>query len=160
MEQFLAVYPEKCTACKLCELACSMHHAGRFNPAESRIKVHVLMEEHYYLPMVCMQCKDAPCAAVCPTNCITLKRDSNAYIVEDTRCIGCRMCVVACPFGVIEIGLRQRIEKCDNCDGAPKCVEICPTKALEFRRVASTALPMQRSFADKMLQAQKEAKVV
>lgn len=159
MQKVLAVFPEKCTACKLCELACSFTKIGEFNPIRSRIKISVLMEDHFYMPMVCMQCHKAPCQAICPTNCIDISKDTGHYFVNHERCIGCRMCIMACPFGVIEYGLEGDIEKCDHCEGNPECVRICPTGALEYRDLSTTATPTAASFANKMLEAQKGVQV-
>ena len=65
--QQLVIHPEKCTACRMCELACSFEHEGEFNPQRSRIRVEVFQEDAFYLPMACYHCDDYPCGQVCPT---------------------------------------------------------------------------------------------
>ncbi|NPD30782.1 4Fe-4S dicluster domain-containing protein [Eggerthellaceae bacterium zg-1084] len=98
-------------------------------------------------PVACRHCSDAPCAAVCPTN--ALYRDGGRVAVEPKRCIGCRGCVMACPFGAIDVVTRDvvvklgnlaiqghqkpTVVKCDLCfdrPGGPACIEACPTKGL------------------------------
>jgi len=52
---------------------------------------------------------------------------------EEAKCIGCRMCTLACPFGaVVYETSRRRILKCDLCGGAPECVTFCPVDAIEY----------------------------
>lgn len=105
------VYQEKCTACRECEMACSFSHEGTFNPSLSRIRVNDFYEEQFYLPMVCVYCADAPCAAVCPTVAIQRQPDGQVQVLAE-RCIGCKMCLLACPFPTSmppETWLRSRI---------------------------------------------------
>jgi electron transport protein HydN len=106
-------------------------------------------------PVQCRHCEDAPCANVCPTGAIINK--NNTIQIESTACIGCKTCLLACPFGVMDLAL-QFVEgepvwqtglkvmdeeekrdkenmiayKCDLCAGrkaGPACAGVCPTKA-------------------------------
>lgn len=52
-----------------------------------------------YLPVACQQCNDAPCVKVCPVQA-TFRRDDGTVLVDYNRCIGCRYCIAACPYGV------------------------------------------------------------
>jgi len=74
--------------------------------------------------------------------------------VDDQRCVGCMMCVMVCPFGVItEIPAAHRVTKCDRCrdlDYNPACVSACPTKALEFVEVEKFAHSGRKTFLDQM----------
>ena len=67
----LAISPEKCTGCRLCELVCSVFHDGVSNASRSRIKVIKWEAEGIYIPMSCQQCQDAPCKIVCPVKAIS-----------------------------------------------------------------------------------------
>ncbi len=60
MSKFIEVDLEKCTACRLCEFACSTHHFNEINPAKSRIKVSIVSKDFFYYPNVCQQCGKAP----------------------------------------------------------------------------------------------------
>jgi len=71
MGKVLAITPEKCTGCRLCELVCSVFHDGVSNPTRSRIKVVKWESEGIYVPMSCQQCQDAPCMIVCPVKAIS-----------------------------------------------------------------------------------------
>ena len=135
----IVVYQERCTACRECELACSFEHEDAFVPALSRIRVQDFYDEQFYLPMVCVHCADAPCATVCPTVAIT-REPTGQVKVHDERCIGCKMCLLACPFGVMGFSLRTGVaHNCDFCDGDPQCVQFCVPKALAYEEVELNA---------------------
>ncbi len=127
----LGVVYENCTGCHICELACSYRHGGAFRPFVSRITVFTNPDDHEALPVYCLQCRNAFCAAACPTNAI-VRDERCAYVVEHLRCIGCRECAYACPFGAI--GFEEGIfpVKCDLCGGDPECVKVCPHDALIY----------------------------
>jgi Fe-S-cluster-containing hydrogenase component 2 len=67
---------------------------------------------------------------------------------EEAKCIGCRMCTLACPFGaVVYESAKRRIVKCDLCDGNPECVIFCPTRALEYVDETDAARSRQKAVA-------------
>ena len=101
MAKVLMINYEKCTGCRLCELVCSVVHEGVSNPFRSRIKVMKWEHEGLYVPMSCQQCEDAPCMNVCPVKAISRDERLNRVMVDYNVCIGCRMCVTACPFGAM-----------------------------------------------------------
>ncbi|HOD29101.1 MAG TPA: 4Fe-4S dicluster domain-containing protein [Syntrophales bacterium] len=85
------------------------------------------------MPTTCQQCEDAPCVAVCPTGAMHDDSLINRVAWDEVKCIGCRMCTLACPFGAVVFETdRRRIIKCDLCDGKPECVAFCPAKALDY----------------------------
>jgi Fe-S-cluster-containing dehydrogenase component len=70
------------------------------------------------VPMQCMQCGNAACMNICPTQAIYVDPETNAKIKNPDKCIGCRMCMIACPFGAISVDpLTHKIVKCDLCLG-------------------------------------------
>lgn len=97
MNRFVMSVPELCKACGACEVACVEVHAAvglqaypRLHDIKASPKTHVQ----------CRHCEDAPCVEVCPVGAIT--RGENSIDLNESICIGCRMCALACPFGAIE----------------------------------------------------------
>lgn len=143
MEKLLTVNAEKCTGCRLCELVCSVTHEGVSNAAKSRIHVVKWEEEGRYIPMICVQCEDAPCQNICPVGAISRDKDVGFLKVHYEVCIGCRSCVAICPFGAMNYNPdARRVFKCDLCGGDPQCVRFCNVKAVDF--VASHNLNQQK----------------
>jgi carbon-monoxide dehydrogenase iron sulfur subunit len=154
----ITVNIDRCTGCRLCELACSLKNSGECNPAAAFIQV-VGFDELFSVPILCLQCEKPYCANVCPTGAILRDSATGAVTVSKARCIGCKLCSVACPFGNISFSSSKRVAvKCDLCGGEPQCVTFCPTKALEFKE-ADTAMASKRStLSEKLRKAYEEAK--
>ncbi len=147
MHKALLIDPEKCTSCLQCELACSFEHEGVFNPARSRIKVFEFEHGRYAVPYTCTQCEQAWCASVCPVEALTRNKDTNAVELDAGRCVGCKVCTIACPFGTINFNPASKVvAKCDLCGGDPACARVCPTQAITFVEDGWTGLAkMQKS---------------
>lgn len=148
MTDFIVVDSQRCIACRTCEVACALAHsppaplvARHFHP---RLNVNKL--DNVSTPVMCHQCENAPCAAACPTAALTV--GEQRIESDDTRCIGCASCVVACPFGCISIAGpdasgTMTIVKCDLCasrENGPACVDVCPTSALKKQSAGELAL--------------------
>jgi carbon-monoxide dehydrogenase iron sulfur subunit len=151
---------EKCTGCRECELVCAVQHEGVSNPARSRIKIIKMEWEGKYIPVTCQQCESAPCMAICPVKAISRDQNLNRVLVNYDKCIGCRMCVTACPFGAMSFnGLTQKVMKCDFCDGDPQCVRFCETKAIRYAEPIEQSLDKQVAIADKFIALAQNAAV-
>ena len=129
----IVLYPLRCNGCKECETVCSVRRTGLNDPARSCIRIGKTDEtEGFYLPVLCFQCSDAPCLNVCPAEAI-FRDNGGKVVIRYDRCIGCSMCLVACPFGAMgfdeELG---RAFKCDLCEGSPECVRVCEPRALLY----------------------------
>ncbi len=132
MEMIYRVTTERCIACGKCELACAFAHGSEGKPAKTRINIHRRGPE-LGTPVVCFQCYDAACVAVCPTRALVRDEATGAIDLVAERCVKCRVCVAACPFGnMLWDETYHTVAKCDLCGGDPKCVPFCPTHALEY----------------------------
>jgi Fe-S-cluster-containing hydrogenase component 2 len=142
----LVSYPDLCTGCRLCELACAFRVGKTMHPARSRITVVKWEDTGFYLPFTCLQCEKPACASACPVEAITRREDTGAMVVDAERCIGCGMCQVSCPFGAACVDRGTRVaSKCDLCDGSPRCAEICPASAIRYQDEQEAAAHRRRS---------------
>jgi anaerobic carbon-monoxide dehydrogenase iron sulfur subunit len=155
----LMIHPDKCTGCRNCELACSFAHEGAFRPRGSRVKVYSWERDGISVPMMCQQCDDASCVAVCPTGAMHRAKGQMLVEWEASRCIRCRMCVQACPFGAATYdSATSSILKCDTCQGKPECVEFCPNQALEYQDDTVSTRSRSKSLAAKFRDAFQEVR--
>jgi anaerobic carbon-monoxide dehydrogenase iron sulfur subunit len=135
------VNPERCVACRTCEIACAVNRSSLSRklpeaiyeavPPLSRVRVDPAATEKGF-PVQCRHCDEAPCLDACPAG--ALYRDEEGLVlVRDERCVGCWMCVMVCPFGAPQpFRSYRKIIKCDRCKGmeGAYCVESCPTGAM------------------------------
>ncbi|MGD9973224.1 MAG: 4Fe-4S dicluster domain-containing protein [Desulfatirhabdiaceae bacterium] len=123
----------RCIACRSCERVCFFHQLERHNGHRPNIFVHVDMEKRRIITATCHQCEMAECMTACPSGAITRDSLTGAVIIDKSLCVGCGLCVEACPFGSIQIDdIQQTATKCDLCGGHPQCVDVCMAKALHF----------------------------
>jgi Fe-S-cluster-containing hydrogenase component 2 len=128
-----------------------MHHFGEINPAKSRIKVSIVSKDFFYYPNVCKQCSKAPCVEVCPKDALVRDKATDAVIVNTDDCIGCRLCVRACPFGAMGFHKEDKLaDKCDLCGGDPECVKHCFYGALEFKSPEQTIADVRFEYTNKI----------
>jgi len=151
MAKILMVHPDRCVGCQSCMMACAFENEGSQRLEASRIHVYKWRSEGISVPMVCQQCSDAACVAVCPTGAMH-RNPYNAQIeLKASKCIRCRMCTMACPFGnCVYDALTDSILKCDACWGDPACVQMCPSDALEYVDDVVSTRTRQQDFASKV----------
>jgi Fe-S-cluster-containing hydrogenase component 2 len=130
----LLVTPSRCTGCRTCEIACAFSHPLEGNaPGKSAIRAFLIEPPSRGLPVVCLQCAAAACVAVCPTKALTRSKATGAVVYAVERCIKCRSCAAACPFGnIVFDDQSDRVVKCDLCGGDPRCAQFCPTRTLVY----------------------------
>jgi carbon-monoxide dehydrogenase iron sulfur subunit len=141
-------------------LACAVEHsmgkslfAAIGERPVPRKRLYVEYVEAQKVPLLCRHCEDAPCVRACRTGALTQDAVTRVVSHDPEKCIGCWMCTMVCPYGVIGRELERRIAvKCDRCPDLdePACVTACPTKALVYaeegefssnvRRVAAAEL--------------------
>jgi Fe-S-cluster-containing dehydrogenase component len=171
----------RCVGCRRCVYACVGENNQSRDPQVHWIRVfsmekgkgvdfteanpyyqpkEVPEEGHFYVPVACQQCRNAPCTKVCPTGATWTDPDG-IVVIDYDWCIGCRYCMAACPYGARHfnwreptipkdqlnvnthyLGNRPRpngvVEKCTFCiqrtrkGRYPACVEVCPVGARKF----------------------------
>ena len=148
LSKVIVVDISKCYACLGCVVECAYKQAEAGEEVSLATGIleyaacEVMAVGTEPVPLVCNQCEDAPCLAVCPTSAIYRTSEGGPVLMDEDRCIGCKACVMACPFGMVRLrpGGNTAI-KCDLCADrlargeSPACVEACVTGALELREL-------------------------
>lgn len=96
---FVIADPATCIGCKTCMAACFMRHDVPGSVPAPRLTL--VTTRTISAPVGCHHCAEAPCVDACPTGC--LYSDDEHVGVHPDKCIGCRNCVLACPYGAVEI---------------------------------------------------------
>jgi len=151
-DKVLLIEPEKCTGCRKCEIVCSAFHTNTVDPSRSRIKIMKWDNVGFYLPMTCQFCEKPFCTEVCPAK--ACHRDLKTYrvIIDKNKCIGCKTCIIACPFGHPFFDTIERVSiKCDMCGGDPQCVTCCETKAIAYVDVDEVGINRRLELSLKVL---------
>ena len=156
----------KCVGCRSCQVSCKQwndlpaektelkpQNLGLQNPTTLSAKTFTVVTYHevadsgapgglkyVFAKRQCMHCNDPACASACPTTAMHKTREG-MVVYDDTKCIGCRYCMLACPFGVPTVqwdSLTPKIRKCTGCydrvsaGDVPACVKSCPTGAVSY----------------------------
>jgi anaerobic carbon-monoxide dehydrogenase iron sulfur subunit len=151
-DKILVMNPDKCTGCRKCEMVCSVFHTGTSNPNRSRIKVTKWENVGLYLPTTCQNCDRPFCTEVCPAKACHRDVKTNKVVIDKTKCIGCKTCILACPFGVPLFDKTERVTiKCDFCDGDPQCVASCEAHAIEYLDVDEPGISKRKEVTSKLI---------
>ncbi len=153
MAKQLAFYVniEDCTGCKACQVACKdknnlptgirwrrvfQYEGGDWIPQEGQMIPSNVYA--YTVSAACMHCENPVCLQVCPAAAIT-KREDGIVLIDQDKCIGCRYCSWACPYGAPQFNESLGVmSKCNMCydlvdEGEkPACVQACPYRAMDF----------------------------
>lgn len=155
---------KKCVGCTACAMACKAENGTPpgvwWNKILMGERGQGTAARRTYLPMMCMHCANAPCVNVCPTGA-SYKRPDGIVVIDYDKCMGCKYCETACPYGArtfvdsirpyyAKFGLTPYeqlkykehqagvVEKCNLCVGRvtqgkqPACVATCAAKARIF----------------------------
>ncbi len=138
LENVFIIDPARCIGCQACVQACAecgTHRGTSLIHLETIDRAHTVQTT----PQVCMHCENPTCAQVCPADAIKQTPDGVVQSSLKPRCIGCRNCVLACPFGVPKyLPEADQMMKCDMCydrtsvGKRPMCATVCPSEALYF----------------------------
>ena len=185
MSKKITVRIEHCMGCHTCELACAIAHCsavpevgqGAADPvvaasAEAVVAIAAAGEkpgyrihvEHYgpkAIPLSCQHCEEAACVLSCPTGAVRRLAPGKPVLLEEARCIGCSMCVQACPFGVMAMRPGGKVAfKCDLCITRlarglqTACVSSCPTRALSLEEEVRDNKQKRQAAVQRMAEAQ------
>lgn len=165
----IAINQTRCIGCQTCAFACKMQNGVpegmRWNrvltegcDVEDGARGTFPNLERTYTPIACQHCENPACLRVCPTGA-TYKDDKGRVEIDYDKCIGCRMCIAACPYtgvrsfnweepkyaigqdmGDADVPKHQKhtVEKCTMCwhrlakGKQPACVEVCPARVRYF----------------------------
>ena len=140
----IVVNLDRCTGCFGCEVACKMENGVALGERWSKVLTVGPVGEYpdmtrYALPTMCQQCENAPCVSVCPTGA-SYRDEDGVVLVDKEKCIGCKYCMMACPYGVRQFNEDAGVvQKCTLCaqitadgDGVPACVHNCNCGARFF----------------------------
>ena len=136
---------KKCTACGACAIACMDQNDIDTEKGIRPFRTVFDWEkrgcgenaEYVHISIACMHCTDAPCVTACPCACIRKDAETGLTIYDNTSCIGCHSCAMACPFGVPSFNRMGKMQKCDGCIERQlhgmelACTRVCPTGALK-----------------------------
>ncbi len=153
MAKQLAFYVDinKCTGCKACQVACKdknklptgirwrrvfQYEGGDWVPQEGEMIPSNVYA--YAVSSACNHCANPVCLQVCPVAAIS-KRDDGIVLIDQNKCIGCRYCSWACPYGAPQFNSELgEMTKCNMCydlvdaGQKPACVQACPYRAMDF----------------------------
>ncbi|MGA2269593.1 MAG: FAD-dependent oxidoreductase [Bryobacteraceae bacterium] len=150
MRAILIFNRERCLACRNCELACSVAHSrsGRLETAIAedippRRRVTVATGKDGIEALRCEQCAEPLCVFSCKSGALYRDPISGWIALEESRCVGCFMCLMVCPFGVRPDPATDRVVRCDVCRDreTPACVVACPTGALATQAAPGRPAP-------------------
>ena len=132
----------RCTGCQSCSVACKMENNVPLGVWRTWINIMEKGEYPYaikaFLPLLCNNCENPLCVTVCPVKA-TYKRRDGIVEINPHLCVGCKICILACPYQMRYLHPYKKIaDKCNWClhrievGLEPACVTACPTEALIF----------------------------
>ena len=147
MKKRIVFDASKCVACHACTIACIDQNDTAVENGEQAMRNAYNLEmkddsgqtRFVFFSTACMHCQDAPCIMACPVGCLYKSNETGMTVYDNTNCIGCRSCGMACPFGAPRYRPSDgKMVKCDGCHirveygMEPACVRVCAFGALRL----------------------------
>jgi len=99
---------QKCTGCRMCQIACAVRHSKSGNlyvaileTPRPRSRTHVKDSYRRPFPLRCEHCEEALCIDACKSGALGRDAETGAVRIDEDKCVGCWMCVMVCPFGAV-----------------------------------------------------------
>lgn len=154
----IMLYPSKCDGCEsgkemACVKACESHMDKLYGNKYKGSRINIKKKKDKFFPMICRNCDEAPCVDSCMPGARYKDRESGWTVTDYNKCVGCWMCVMSCPFGIIErMEEGHFASKCDGCvdEESPKCVEACDRGALKRTAVKNYSYERRLMVAKKL----------
>ena len=161
----LVIDLDTCVGCQACVTSCKSWNSGGvmapltdsnaygagadgvwFNRVHTyELEIEAKPSQTLHFPRSCLHCENAACVTVCPTGASYKRSSDGIVLVDEDKCIGCKLCSWACPYGAREYdGFEGVMKKCTLCvdriynenldekDRLPACISACPTGARHF----------------------------
>ena len=169
-----------CVGCHACAVACKQwNDVGAYRPVPdedpygseplgvwvNRVHTYEVQPDAkpamtVHFPRSCLHCETPDCVTVCPTGASYKRADDGIVLVDEEKCIGCKLCSWACPYGAREYSEKKGVmQKCTLCvdriynesfeveDRQPACVAACPTRARHFGDLGDPTSPVSQLVA-------------
>ena len=145
MKHIFVFDQSKCSACSACMMGCldqndtdvvggDLCYRKTF---DNEVQLADGSTYYAYISAACMHCVDAPCIPACPVGCLSKDPETGFPVYDNTNCIGCKSCAMACPFGAPRYRHSDgKMVKCNGCNERvkngmkPACVRACSFGAL------------------------------
>jgi DMSO reductase iron-sulfur subunit len=137
---------DHCIGCKACQMACKNEYELETDVNWRRVypfREDPSNPERAFLSVACNHCEHPECQRVCPVGAYS-KREDGIVVQDHDKCIGCRLCTMACPYGAARYSpAHRKASKCELCHTRldaglqPACVAACPAKALTLVDIAT-----------------------
>ncbi len=183
----LVIDLDTCVGCHACAVACKQwNDGGQFGPlpderafGKDPLGVWVNRVHSYevtapatanapakhmtvHFPRSCLHCEVPECVTVCPTGASYKRASDGIVLVDEDKCIGCKLCAWACPYGAREFSeVKGTMQKCTLCvdriynetldaaDRQPACVQACPTRARHFGDLGDASSAVSKLVAER-----------
>ena len=141
----MVIRQDRCIDCERCKQACrATNHVPDYGFRTTILEKDVpgaIGQKREFIPMLCMQCNNPPCVRACPTKASYKDKTNGIVLIDDKRCIGCKTCMLACPYNARYFDdEKHAVDKCNFCfdtrlskgEKLTACAAICPAHARVF----------------------------